>query len=193
MTPADFAQALLQRLGLPTTANNIAALVAFQAHEGGHMNNAAAYNPINTTLKLPGSRPVTKIGVQAYVDWEQGLEATAKTLAQKNMGAITAALARSASADETLRAIAASPWGCTICANAPASSLQSYADKLFPIGKGMLDTGRGILGTGEGAIKELFRPKSQAGKIGMVVVGAAVVAGLGFAIYAVAKSRREGR
>jgi hypothetical protein len=182
MTPADFAQALLQRLGLPTTANNIAALVAFQAHEGGHMNNAAAYNPINTTLKLPGSHPVTKIGVQAYASWEQGLEATAKTLAQGNMGVITAALARNAPPDETLRAVATSPWGCTICANAPASSLQSYADKIFPIGKGMLDTG-------EHAIKELFQPKSHAAKIGMIVIGTTVVAGLGLLGYALFKKK----
>jgi hypothetical protein len=189
MTPADFAQALLQRLGLPTTANNIAALVAFQAHEGGHMNNAAAYNPINTTLKLPGSHPVTKIGVQAYSSWEQGLEATAKTLAQGNMGAITAALARSASPDETLRAVASSPWGCTICANVAASSLQSYADKIFPVGKGMLDMGKGILDTGEHAIKELFQPKSHAGKIGMVVIGVTVAAGLGLLGYSLLKRK----
>lgn len=184
MTPADFAQAILQRLGLPVSANNVAALVAFQAHEGGHMANAAAYNPINTTLKMPGSHPVTKIGVQAYSSWEEGIEATAKTLAQKNMSAITAALARSALPDETLRAVASSPWGCTICANVAASSLQSYADKLFPIGKGMLDTG-------EGAIKELFRPKSRTGKIGMVVVGVTVVAGLGLLGYALLKRREE--
>lgn len=33
---------------------------------------------------------------------------------------------------ETLRAIAKSPWGCTICANVSAASLQYYANKQRP-------------------------------------------------------------
>jgi hypothetical protein len=184
VTPADFAQAVLRRLGLPVSSSNVAALVAFQAHEGGHMNNDAAYNPMNTTLNLPGSHAVTKIGVRAYVDWDQGIEATAKTLAQKNMSAITAALARNASSDETLRAVAKSPWGCTICANVSAASLQSYADRLFPVGKGMFDTG-------EGAIKELFKPKSRVAQVGMIAVGASILVGLGFLGYSLLKKRRE--
>ncbi len=184
MTPADFAQAVLRRLGLPASPNNVAALVAFQANEGGHMANAAAYNPMNTTLDLPGSRSVTKIGVRAYVDWDQGIEATAKTLAQKNMGAITAALARNASADETLRAIAKSPWGCTICANVSAASLQYYANKIFPVGRGVLDTG-------EGVIKELFKPRSRVAQVGKIAVGASVVVVLGFLGYRLLKRRRE--
>ena len=137
VTPALFAEALLGKLGMPISQNNVDALVAFQAREGGHMHNAAAFNPMNTTLKLPGSHPVTPVGVQAYESWDQGLEATARTLAQGNMSAITAALRRSAHPDETLRAVASSPWGCTICGNAPASTFRSYADKVFP-GKGTL-------------------------------------------------------
>lgn len=137
VTPALFAEALLDKLGLPISQSNVEALVAFQAREGGHMHNAAAFNPMNTTLKLPGSRPVTPVGVQAYESWNQGLEATARTLAQGNMSAITSALRRSAPADETLRAVAGSPWGCTICGNTPASAFRSYADKVFP-GKGTL-------------------------------------------------------
>ena len=182
MTPADFAQAVLSRLGLPTSANNIAALVAFQAHEGGHMANAAAYNPINTTLKMPGSHPVTKIGVQAYSSWDEGIEATARTLAQKNMSAIFTSLARSASPDETLRAVAKSPWGCTICANAPAATFQSYADRLFPIGKGMLDTGEGVL-------KDLFTFRSTASKIGGIVIGVSVLTGIAIVTYTLVRKK----
>jgi hypothetical protein len=176
VTPSDFAHAVLARLGLPESANNVAALVAFQANEGGHMANAAAYNPINTTLKLPGSHPVTPVGVQAYSSWDQGIEATARTLAQSNMSAITAALKRSAPPDETLRAVAGSPWGCTICSKTPAASLQHYADKLFPIGKGMLDTG-------ESTLKELFAFRSTASKVGGAVVAASLLAGLGVVGY----------
>jgi len=181
VTPRDFAEALLHRLDLPVTDSNVAALVAFQAHEGGHMANAAAYNPINTTLKMPGSRPVTKIGVQAYASWDDGIEATARTLAQPNMRAITSSLARSASADDTLRAVAKSPWGCTICASAPARTLQGYAEKVFPIGKGMLDTG-------EGALRDLFAFRSTASKVGAVVVGGAILTGV---VLLLVKSRRS--
>lgn len=138
VTPALFAEALLGRLGLPVSQNNVEALVAFQAWEAGHMHNAALHNPMNTTLRLPGSRSVTPVGVQAYEDWDQGLEATAKTLSQRNMSAITSSLARSAPADDTLRAVASSPWGCTICAKSPARLMQSYANQIFPAGRGGL-------------------------------------------------------
>jgi hypothetical protein len=187
MTPADFAQAVLSRLGLPTSANNVAALVSFQAHEGGHMANSAAYNPMNTTLKMPGSRVAPGFSsppIQAYSSWDEGIEATAKTLAQKNMSAIFSSLSKSASADDTLRAVAKSPWGCYICANSPASNFQAYANKLFPVGKGMLDTG-------EHALKSLFAFRSTASKIGGVVIGVSILTGLGVLGYTLLKRKRE--
>jgi hypothetical protein len=144
MTPADFAQALLSRLALPVSDNNIAALVAFQAHEGGFMHNSASFNPLNTTQPAPGGRQASgldqHIGVKAYANWNEGLEATARTLQNGLYGGILAALKRSAHPDETLKQIGASKWGCTICGKTPAANLLSYAHLEFPAGGGMLDT-----------------------------------------------------
>ena len=144
------------------------------------MYNKAAYNPLNTTLKLAGSHPVTPIGVQAYTDWEQGLLATVKTLAQSNMGAITSSLARSASADETLRAVGGSPWGCTICGKTPAASLWYYANKTYPGAAGLM--GSGIRGA-------LSPPSVHAATLAAVAVG--VLALLALASYEVVRKENE--
>lgn len=178
VTPALFAKSLLQRLGLPVTDNNVAALVSFQAHEGGHMANAAAFNPMNTTMKMDGSHAVTPVGVQAYTSWDQGIEATAKTLTNGAYGPILDALKASAHPDVTMKAIAASPWGCTICANAPASSFQAYRDKTFP--------GTAPLGLGFGlGLSPQMKTVLAAGAIGI---------GLGLIVLAVAgrKPKRGG-
>lgn len=142
MTPREFAQALLVRLDLPTSANNIAALIAFEGAEGGHMHNSARYNPMNTARNMPGAQGagLQVPGIKAYASWDDGLEATARTIEQGttshvppgfDMSGIFKALARSAPPDETLRAIAASPWGWSTAAK-PAASYQGYADLLFP-------------------------------------------------------------
>jgi hypothetical protein len=119
---------------MPVTPNNIAALVAFQANEGGHMFNKAQFNPMNTTMPMPGSSvmPGSTVGVRSYTSWQQGLEATARTLENGLYGDILDNLRRSAPPDDTLRAVAHSQWGCTICANNPASALASYAYQGFP-------------------------------------------------------------
>lgn len=187
MTPTDFAKALLRRLGLPVTDNNVAALVAFQAQEGGHMHNAAAFNPMNTTWKMPGSSTgsglAKNIGVQAYASWDQGIEATAKTLSNGLYNDILNSLRRSASPDETLRAVGASKWGCTICGKTSASLLQSYGSQLFPGGGGLFDTG-------ERAIKELFTPSPRTLKIGAgVALGALAIGGAVLIVY-FARSKR---
>jgi hypothetical protein len=132
MTPTRFAQELLAALGMPQSDNNIRALVAAQAVEGGHMHNSALFNPLNTTLRMPGSGAVTKIGVQAFTDWNQGVEATAKTLTNGLYSGILGALRRSAPPDETLREFSRSPWGWGGKIVGPASSFQSYGMLLFP-------------------------------------------------------------
>lgn len=190
MTPADFARALLSRLGLPVTDNNVAALIAFQAHEGGHMHNAAAFNPMNTTWKMPGSSTGSglskSIGVQAYSSWDDGLEATAKTLSNGLYGGIINSLKRSASPDETLRAVGASKWGCTICGKTAASALQSYGSQMFPGAGGLIDRG-------EQAIKDLFTPSPQTIKIGAVVaLGSFVVGGVVLIVYFARSKRLSG-
>ena len=92
-TPTQFAKALIQRLGGEPTEGLASGIRAWIFQEGGHWNNKALYNPLNTTLEMPGSKKVNTVnkktgtGVQAYTSWEQGLDAVIKTLSlnpQKN-------------------------------------------------------------------------------------------------------------
>ncbi len=179
VTPSLFAQAVLGRLGLPITENNIAALVAFQSWEGGHMNNTARFNPMNTMRDVDGAEQARGLvkGIKAYATWDDGVEATARTLAQDNMRGIYNSLARSAPADETLRAVAASPWGCTICAKAPAATLQGYANKVFPDGASITRWG--------GDIEHFVSGNAK------YIIGAFVIVGGSFLLFGLARSRRE--
>lgn len=113
-TPRDFAIALLSGLGAPLTPNNISAMIAFQAQEGGFMHNTANYNPLNSTLAYKGSTVAKGFSIpaiQAYADWPTGLQATINTLKNGLYGNILAALAASSSPDTTLQAIKNSPFG----------------------------------------------------------------------------------
>ena len=113
MTPAFFAQSLLASLSLPVTDNNVAALVAIQKQEGGHEINSAWFNPLNTMRDMPGAREagLQVKGIKAYSSWEEGIAATAKTMAQPNMRGIYNALARNAPPEDTLAAFGLSDWG----------------------------------------------------------------------------------
>lgn len=93
-SPAGFAGALLSGLGDPQTAANLKSLVAWENMEGGAWHNSAAFNPLNTTLKMPGSHSMNSVGVQAYTGWPQGLDATEKTLSK--YGQILSALSAGA-------------------------------------------------------------------------------------------------
>ena len=137
VTPRTFAQALLGALELPVTYNNIAALIAWQAAEGGHWFNTAKYNPLNTTRELPGSvlwNPLwtdaqgVKHGVQSYQSWDQGLEATAKTLAQKNFTSIRVTLGRDADPATTLAEVKKTPWGTANLQPDQWRAYQAYGD-----------------------------------------------------------------
>jgi hypothetical protein len=183
VTPSLFAQAVLGRLGVPITENNIAALVAFQSWEGGHMNNTARFNPMNTMRDVDGAEQARGLakGIKAYATWDDGVEGTARTLAQDNMRGIFGALSRSAPPDETLRAVASSPWGCTICAKAPAATLQGYANKVFPDGASITRWGEGM-GLG---IERAVRDNAK------FIIGAFVVVGGGLVLIGLTKGRRE--
>ncbi len=130
MTPQLFAEALLHRLGLPVSDNNVIALVAAQVIEGGHAHNSALYNPMNTTYDL-GDSPVAQgfsvPAIRAYKNWDEGLEATARTLTKGKpafgYGPILDALRRSAPPDETLKAMHASAWGW---GNNPIAAAKAY-------------------------------------------------------------------
>jgi len=106
-----WAKALLKGLGAPVTTPNLAALVAWEMAEGGHWNNSAHYNPLNTTWKMPGATSMNSVGVKAYVSWEQGFKATLNTLHNGFYGGILAALRAGDDAQAVADAVAASPWG----------------------------------------------------------------------------------
>ncbi len=112
MTPRDFAVALLRAIGAPQSANAVTSVIAWERLEGGHYHNAARYNPLNTSQGMPGSyNPGFAAGVQAYVSWSQGIEATAKTLLYPMYSDIVRALRAGASPADTMAFVNASPWG----------------------------------------------------------------------------------
>jgi hypothetical protein len=95
----SFAEALLQRLGVPVSPENVDFITSWEAAEGGHWNNSATYNPLNTTLHMPGSGPMggnpNQNGgdpVQAYTSWQQGLDATVNTITHSRYSGIIQAL-----------------------------------------------------------------------------------------------------
>ena len=111
VTQITWAQALLKSLGMPMTADNVAAVVAWEMAEGGHWYNTAYYNPLNTTQSMPGATIFNSVGVKAYKSWKQGMDATVITLHNGYYGGILDALRRGNDAQAVADAVAASPWG----------------------------------------------------------------------------------
>jgi len=110
-TQLTWAKALLVAMRLPVTADNLAAIIAWEMAEGGHWYNTAYYNPLNTTQSMPGASIFNSVGVKAYTSWKQGLEATVITMKNGYYGAIIAALRRGNDASAVAAAVGASPWG----------------------------------------------------------------------------------
>ena len=64
---ADWRVDVLQGLGAPTTAANLAFLSSWQRWEGGATNNDASFNYLNTTLNALGAvRSINSVGVKAF-------------------------------------------------------------------------------------------------------------------------------
>ena len=84
----DFAQQLLAELGAPATDLNLRFLLGWMAREG----TTAAYNPLATTLAMPGATQFNSVGVRNYPTLQVGVDATARTLRQNNFAAIRADL-----------------------------------------------------------------------------------------------------
>lgn len=75
----DWVNALLGTLGAPDTASNRSLLSAWQRYEGGHTNNSASYNWLNTTLGKDYPA-INSVGVRAYPDFQTGISHIADTL-----------------------------------------------------------------------------------------------------------------
>lgn len=110
-TPQSWAQALLAKLGLPTTSSNVTAITAWEAAEGGHWNDPDKYNPLNTTQSAPGAVATNSAGVKSYTSWDEGLTATVQTLTNGMYAGILSALKGGSSAQSVVSAVVSSPWG----------------------------------------------------------------------------------
>ena len=120
-TPEQWAKAMLTALGAPIKQDSIDALKTWARFEGGHFSNngnhGARYNPLNTSLKLPGSGPMSEKNklVQRYQNWDQGIDAAVKTLTgnradERGYSAIVEALRKGADKDAILAAVNKSAW-----------------------------------------------------------------------------------
>jgi murein DD-endopeptidase MepM/ murein hydrolase activator NlpD len=112
---AEFATSLLVGLGAPTTEGNVKALTTWMRFEGGHWKNSAKYNPLNTTLTVPGSTSMNSVGVKAYANWNEGLQATISTLTgskadARGYTAIVNALRSGTDPNSVLDAVNNSAW-----------------------------------------------------------------------------------
>ena len=110
-TPNTWANVLLRRLKIKPTGANTRALVGWVNAEGGNWHNDARYNPLNTTQGMPGAGNTgTQGNIKVYRDWNQGIDATVKTLRNGKYGAILQAL-KGNDPTAVARAIQGSPWG----------------------------------------------------------------------------------
>ena len=73
-------RAILARIGAPQTTQNISSMTAWIRHEQASWPPAAKFNPMNTTLPMPGATNFNSVGVKNYTSWAQGIEANAQTL-----------------------------------------------------------------------------------------------------------------
>lgn len=113
-----WAKQFLERLGKPVTDDNVKAITTWMAWEGGHWNNSAHNNPLNTTLEtdaVTGSLKNTP-GVRRYSTWDAGLDATVQTISVEKHGypKILDALSKGDNAQAVISAINKSKWGTHI-------------------------------------------------------------------------------
>lgn len=77
---ADWISAYLRAAGYPDTPKNRQFLTSWQRWEGGHTNNSATWNYLNTTQDMSGNPTINSVGVRAYRSLGEGAQAFAKTL-----------------------------------------------------------------------------------------------------------------
>jgi hypothetical protein len=109
-TRETFAEAVLQSLGYPVTKLAVTDIMSWEAAEGGAWNGGARYNPLNTTEPMSGATDFNSVGVKNYTSWEQGLNATVKTLENGYYTDILNALSIGGTGDFGVT-VGESPWG----------------------------------------------------------------------------------
>ena len=107
----------LGRMGRwPLVTNLLISLVAWEMAEGGGFGNVAQYNPLNTSLRVPGSFDIGEdLGngefVQGYPTEAAGLSATYDTLTNGDYPELVTALSQGYKPAFVAATIGASPWG----------------------------------------------------------------------------------
>lgn len=77
----DWRHELLDMLGARPTPQNLRFLSNWQRWEGGHTNNDATYNWLNTTMDAPGAvGSINDVGVKAFRSRREGVNALAMTI-----------------------------------------------------------------------------------------------------------------
>jgi len=124
ITFGHWAQLFLQQIGAPSCDDNLVVVTAWQVNE----YTAAVWNPLATTLDMPGSTLYNTAGVKNYTTLWQGLDASQLTLEKGGLGygTILDDLRACAPAMTTAAAINASYW-CHGC------SRGGYVTDLVPI------------------------------------------------------------
>ena len=102
-----FAREVLRELGVPKTAKNMIAMLAWMAGEGTQARN----NPLATTMRWPRATEFNAAGVKNYATLADGIMATSSTLRLAHYVAIRAQLSVGTSVQRVVVAIEASPWG----------------------------------------------------------------------------------
>lgn len=112
----EWARRFLEEMALPSCRSNLVVVVAWQVQEF----TQAAWNPLATTHRMPGSTDFNSVGVQNFVSLQQGLQATRETIDNGydvyRYGAIVRSLAACADPMATALAVNASAW-CSGCGN----------------------------------------------------------------------------
>ena len=115
VTYRSWSRALLSSLKAPACRSNMRVVVAWETAE----STLARYNPLATAYALPGAVPANTSGVENFVSFAQGIEATRNTLlgdpGSFNYVDIVDDLLACASAGKTANAVWNSAW-CNGCA-----------------------------------------------------------------------------
>ena len=115
-TDDEFYKSILKGIGVPITDENIKFFYAWRQAEGGKARN----NPFNTTQPKPGStfynclkKGVSgcKSGVRNYLNSQDGIDATVRTIKNGRYQNIINALKTGDSAEKSALALKSSPWG----------------------------------------------------------------------------------
>ena len=124
----------LEELRAPVTGRNRMTMVCWIQSEGSPFD----WNPLATTLRMPGSVTMNSHGVQAYPSFDTGLDASIRTINEPQYERIVRRLRRNAWPSRTHRAIAKSPWGTDgdllgrVLSSAKDGHYDDYAKQTIP-------------------------------------------------------------